>query len=303
MELGARLRAFAALSRQSSFSRAAEELGISQPAVSRHVADLEAQVGTALVIRHPRGAALTPAGEFLANYVARAEALLSQAAGGLGAIRNAETGTLRLAASSTPGTYLLPLALAAFVRARPGIELEIQSLTSARAAELVRSHHVDIGLVGGFAAAFDLDGAPLLEDEIVVIGPPSLGARRLTGRELGEVTWIHREEGSATRAAMEAGWSAAGIAPRRRLVLDTWEAIKLAVARGVGVAGISRLALDQELRTGALAILQVRGWHVVRQLSVIYARDVPLTPPAAWFLQTLVDAASQLTASAAAQKP
>src|SRR5687768_6299674 len=115
MELGARLRAIAALSRQSSFSRAADELGISQPAVSRHVADLETQVGTVLVIRHPRGAALTPAGEFLANYVARAEALLSQAAGGLGAIRNAETGTLRLAASSTPGTYLLPLALAAFV--------------------------------------------------------------------------------------------------------------------------------------------------------------------------------------------
>lgn len=253
-------------------------------------------MGTVLVTRHPRGAALTPAGAFLASYVARAEALLSQAAGGLGAIRNAETGTLRLAASSTPGTYLLPLALAAFVEARPGIELVVQSLTSARAADLVRSHHVDLGLVGGFAAAFDLDGAPLLEDEIVVIGPPALGARRLTGRELGEMTWIHREEGSATRAAMEAGWSAAGIAPRRRLVLETWEAIKLAVAQGVGVAGISRLALDQELRTGALAILRIPGWHVVRQLSVIYARDVPLTPPAALFLQTLVDAASQLAA-------
>ncbi len=256
-------------------------------------------MGTPLVIRQRRGATLTEAGQFLADYVTRAEALLSQAESGLGAIRDPETGVVRVAASSTPGTYLVPLALAEFAHVRPGIELEVQSLTSARAAELVRSHHVDLGVVGGFAAAFDLDGALLLEDEIVVIGPPSLAGRTVTARELGGMTWIHREEGSATRAAMEGGWAAAGIAPRRRLVLETWEAIKLAVARGVGVAGISRLALDQELRTGAVEILQVPGWHVLRQLSVIYARGVPLTPPAAVFLETLVRAASQLSAQEA----
>lgn len=294
MELDARLRAFAALARRSSFSRAADDLGISQPAVSRHIADLEAQLGMPLVVRGRRGAALTHAGEFLADYVSRAEALLSQAVSGLDAIRDAETGSLRVAASSTPGTYLLPQALAAYVPTRPGIDLEVSSVTSARAAELVRGHQVDLGLVGGFAAAFDLDGAPLLEDEIVIIGPPALAARGMTARELGEMTWVHREEGSATRAAMEAGWSAAGIAPRRRLVLETWEAIKLIVARGAGVAAISSLALDQELRIGALAVLSVPGWHVVRQLSVIHARDVPLTPPAAAFLETLRDAAAQL---------
>jgi DNA-binding transcriptional LysR family regulator len=294
MELDARLRAFAALARRSSFSRAADELGISQPAVSRHVADLEAQVGMPLVVRGRRGAVLTDAGAFLADYVSRAEALLSQAAGGLGALRNAEAGSLRVAASSTPGTYLLPRALASFAPMRPGIELEVHSVTSSRAAELVRGHRADLGLVGGFAAAFDLDGAPLLEDEIVVIGPPALAAHGVTARELGELTWIHREEGSATRAAMEAGWSAAGIAPRHRLVLETWEAIKLAVARGAGVAAISSLALEQELRNGVLAVLEVPGWHVVRQLSVIYSRDVPLTPPATAFLESLRTAAAQL---------
>jgi DNA-binding transcriptional LysR family regulator len=294
MEMEARLRAFAALARQGSFSRAADELGISQPAVSRHVADLEAQVGMPLVVRGRRVTTLTDAGQFLADHVSRAEALLSRATGGLGAMRDAETGSLRVAASSTPGTYLLPLAIASFAHARPGISLEVASVTSARAAELVRGHRVDLGLVGGFAAAFDLDGAPLLEDEIVIIGQPSLADDRLTARDVGELTWIHREEGSATRAAMEAGWSGAGIAPRRRIVLETWEAIKLAVAHGVGVAAISRLALDQELKAGSLAVLSVPGWHVVRQLSVIYTRDVPLTPPASLFLETLVHVASRL---------
>ena len=78
MELTARLRAFAALARHDSFSRAAIELGISQPAVSKHVADLERELQVQLVVRHPRGARLTPAGTFLAGYVERAEALLAQ---------------------------------------------------------------------------------------------------------------------------------------------------------------------------------------------------------------------------------
>jgi DNA-binding transcriptional LysR family regulator len=294
MDLEARLRAFAAVARRSSFSRAAEELGISQPAISRHVADLEAHLGSTLVIRHPRGASLTPAGEFLATYLGRAEALLAQAASGLDGIRNSEVGRIRIAASSTPGTYLLPTALAAFTAGRPGIELEVQLLTSAAAADLVRAHRVDLGLVGGFAAAFDLDGMPLLEDEIVIVGPGSMADRAVTREEIGEMTWIHRAEGSATRAAMEAGWSAAGIAPRRRLVLDTWEMIKRTVANDGGLAAISRLAVDQELRLGTLAIVHVPGWHVIRQLSVIHARDVPLTPPAARFLEAVVEAAAKL---------
>lgn len=298
MELDARLRAFAALARQSSFSRAADELGISQPAISRHVAGLEAQLGAQLVLRHRRGATLTAAGTFLADYISRAEALLAQAASGIDFIRNAETGRVVVAASSTPGTYVLPRAIAAFLEARPGIELELSLLTSSAVAEMVRSHRADLGLVGGFAAAFDLDGSPLLEDEIVIIGPAWMSRDALSARQLGNMTWLHRQEGSATRAATEAGWSAAGITPRRTLELESWEMIKLAVAAGAGVAAISGLGVEQELMTGSLTVLDVPGWHVVRQLSVIHSRDVPLTPPAALFLETVVDAADAMGAAA-----
>src|SRR5213594_494363 len=108
MDLEARVRAFAALSRRRSFSAAARELGISQPAVSKHIADIERRLGVRLVERRPRGGELTPAGVFLADYVLRAEALLAQAARSVTEFRQPPTGSLTIAASGVPATYLLP---------------------------------------------------------------------------------------------------------------------------------------------------------------------------------------------------
>src|SRR5262245_47524055 len=121
MKLEARLRAFAAFARRRSFSAAAQELRISQPAVSKHVADVERDVGVRLVARRPRGGELTPAGEFLANHVLRAQALLAQAARGIGEFRQATTGSLAIVASGVPGTYLLPEVIATFQGAHPGV--------------------------------------------------------------------------------------------------------------------------------------------------------------------------------------
>ena len=104
MQVEARLRAFAAVARQRSFSRAAEELYVTQPAVSKHVASLEAELGAKLVLRDRKGLELTPAGEVLADYVLRAEALLANARRALATGADGETGTLSLAASGTPAT-------------------------------------------------------------------------------------------------------------------------------------------------------------------------------------------------------
>src|SRR5438067_8746590 len=104
MELGARLRAFAGFVRRGSFSAAAADLRISQPAVSKHIADIERELGVKLIERRSR--ALTAAGEYLAAHVLRAEALLRQAAHGLAALREPMSGTLSLVAAGTAGTYL-----------------------------------------------------------------------------------------------------------------------------------------------------------------------------------------------------
>jgi DNA-binding transcriptional LysR family regulator len=287
MDLEARLRAFAAVARRGSFSRAAEELAISQPAVSKHVADLETALGTRLLIREPRGARLTEAGEFLAGYLSRAEALLAQAAAGVASIASADSGTVRVAASGTPGVYLLPKALAAFAVARPGVDLQVIVGTSAEAMEAVRNHRAELGLVGGATSAPDLELEPLVEDEVILVGPRSFGGRELTAREIERETWISREEGSATRQAVEGAMANLGLRPARRLTLPDWEMIKIAVASGAGVAAISRLATDSELADGRLVRLHVPGWHVVRPLSIIRSRDVPMTPLAAHLTATL----------------
>jgi DNA-binding transcriptional LysR family regulator len=287
MELEARLRAFAAVAREGSFSRAAERLYVSQPAISKHVASLERELEAQLVVRNRRGASLTPAGDLLAEYVLRAEALLANARRALAAGGDAQVGTLALAASGIPGTYLLPAILARFHEQHPAVELDFRLSTSGGALNLVRAHEVEVALVGGMTVPPELESEPLVEDEVVLIGPPSLGGRRLRAKDLADRTWISREEGSATREAVESARWQIGLRSVRTLELPSWESVKLAVASGAGIAAISRFALDNELETGALAILDVPRWRLQRTIAVLTAREVPLTPPAESFLRLL----------------
>jgi len=285
MKLAARLRAFAGFVRRGSFSGAAEELRISQPAVSKHVADLERDLGVKLIERRSR--ALTAAGEFLASHVLRAEALLVQAAHGIAALREPGLASLSVLASGTPGTYLLPDVIAQFGQAHPGVRLTFGLGTSAEVVKAVRSHLAEIGITGGFVAAPEIEAEPLIEDEIVIVGPPSLKGRRLSRDELESSTWISREEGSATRVIADAALADLGIVPRRRLDLPSWESIKMIVRRGYGIAAFSRLALTEELEAGTLVVIPFVPWKVRRTFSIVRIRDAALSPPAQQFLLML----------------
>jgi DNA-binding transcriptional LysR family regulator len=287
MQVEARLRAFAAVARTQSFSRAAAALYVSQPAVSKHVASLEAELGMRLVVRRRTGTTLTPAGEMLADYVLRAEALLANAARALASGGDADVGTLALAASGIPGTYVLPEVLAIFHERHPAVEVQFRLSTSGGTLDLVRAHAVELGIVGGLVVPPELEAEPLLEDEVVLVGPPVLGGRRLAPRDLEGLTWVSREEGSATRASVEAARWQMGIHAVRALELPAWEAVKIAVARGAGISAISRLAIETELEDGRLVVLDVPKWRLARTISLVTARDIPLTPPAARFVELL----------------
>jgi DNA-binding transcriptional LysR family regulator len=284
MELAARLRAFAGFVRRGSFSGAAEELRISQPAVSKHIADIEHALGVKLIERHSRQ--LTAAGEFLARHVLRAEAILGQAVLGIAALQKSESGTLSIMASGTSGTYLLPEAVAAFHQAHPNVRITFALGTSAEVVNAVRTHRAEIGVVGGLVAAPEIEAEPWLQDEIVIVGPPST-ARRLSRGELESLTWISREEGSATSLLADAALGNLGIVPHHRLVLPSWEAIKLAVSRGYGIAAFSRLAVTDELDAGTLVLIPLRLWKVQRTFSVIRIRDATLTAAAQQFVLSL----------------
>jgi DNA-binding transcriptional LysR family regulator len=287
MELEARLRAFAAFVRRRSFVGAADELRISQPAVSQHIADLEAGLGVKLIAR--RSGALTVAGDLLANHVLRAEALLAHGAYSIRALREPEASSLSIRASGTPGTYVLPEVIARFQQANPGVLIDFAIGTAAEVVHSIRSHSAEIGVVGAFTAAPEIEVEPLIEDDIVIIGPPRLKRKRLTRDDIEDLTWISREQGSGTSALADTLVGEVGITPKTRLALPSWEAIKLAVRRGFGIAAVSRLAVEEELANGSLTVLPILPSKARRLFSIIRIREAKLTPTAERFLALLRD--------------
>jgi DNA-binding transcriptional LysR family regulator len=287
MQLGAPLRAFAAFVRRGSFSGAADELRISQPAVSKHIADIERSLGVKLIERRSR--TLTAAGELLAGYVLRAESILRHAARGVAALRDPAAGSLTVWSSGTPGTYVLPEVVATFVAAHPAIRVTFELGTSATVVNAVRSYKAEIGIVGAFEPAPEIDSEPLIDDEIVIVGGPGFARKKkkLTRDDFESITWISREEGSGTRAIADEAVATLSIIPRRRLALPSWEAIKLAVRRGDGVAACSRLSVEEELATGALIEIPVLPWKVRRKFFLIRIRDTVPTPATEKFLAML----------------
>jgi DNA-binding transcriptional LysR family regulator len=287
MLLEARLRAFAAFARRRSFSAAAAELRISQPAVSKHIADLERALGLRLVERARRDGALTSAGEFVANHVLRAEALLAQASRGADEIRKSGSGSLAIVASWLTGTYLLPGIIAEFKHSHPGVHISLELGTAKQAIEWVRSHRAELGFIANAVGGPEIEAEHLLDNEIVIVGRPALVPKRPTRESLDALTWISREEGSATRNASERAMARLGIAPRQRLELPSYEAVLSALKRGYGVAPLMRYVVAAELQAGSLTVVPVRGWNARAVISLLRVRDALLTPSADQF-QALV---------------
>ncbi len=289
MKLEAQLRAFAAFARRRSFSAAAAELRISQPAISKHVSDLEHALRIKLVERARRDGALTNAGDFIANHVLRAEALLVQAERGISEFRESGTGSVSVVASSLTGVHLLPEIIAEFQQSHPGVRVALQVATAVHATEQLRSHRAELGFVAGAVGAPEIEMEPLLEYEVVVAGKSQLAPRRASREVLEKLTWVLREEGTATRISADAELARLGIVPRRRLELPSNEALVHALKKGYGIGAISRYVIAEDLRAGSLAVVGVRGWNVRNVVSVLRVRDAKLTPSADRF-QTFVRA-------------
>ncbi len=287
MQLEARLRAFSAFARRRSFSAAANELRISQPAVSKHIADLEQLLGLKLVERARRDGSLTTAGEFVANYVLRAESLLAQSVRGVGELRKSGSGSLVIVASWLTGTYLLPEIIAEFKYTHPGVLVSLELGTAKQAVERLRSHRAELGFIAGAVTGPEIEAEPLLENDIVVVGKPALRPQRISRDSLESLAWISREEGSATRSSSEAAMARLGIAPRQRLELPSYETVVSALKKGYGISAISRYVVADQLKSGALVVFPVRGWKVKTVVSALRVRDVVLTPSAEQF-QSLV---------------
>ncbi|HEU5327705.1 MAG: LysR family transcriptional regulator [Thermomicrobiales bacterium] len=288
-----RLRLFLAVAEQGSVTRAAEALHISQPAVTRALHELERDTGLPLVEHVGRGIALTEAGRLLASYARRLFDLVAEAERALDETRGLRQGRLAVGASTTIGIYLLPEVLGVYRAQYPGIELFLDIGNTTVIAERLQRRLLDIALVEGpvDAAELGLAVTPYRDDDLVLIVAPghSLAGRRVTSADLAALQWILREPGSGTRAVVDRALAAVGITPQTSLELGSTEAIKRAVAAGLGVSIVSHLAVGQELALGRLAVVPVDDLNITRQLTILQRVNTRPQPVGLALLRLLSD--------------
>jgi DNA-binding transcriptional LysR family regulator len=286
-----RLQVFHAVATTGSFSRAAREiLHISQPAVSNHVHTLEAELGVMLLERVGKRVILTEAGQIVQRYAEQVLALGAETQRALRELHDVQRGTLRLGASSTPGIYLLPPVLAAFVQRYPGITLELEIANSQRVVDGVLARQWDLGMIGIPLAHPQLHVQPYWRDTLVLIVAPHhrLATQpAVTLADLVGETWIAREAGSASGQVVNAVLHGAHLVQDHTLVLQGSEGVKQAVMAGLGIAMVSRFAVRLEVQQGVLRIVPVTDVDAERDLCLIWRHDSHLPAAVRAFLEVL----------------
>jgi DNA-binding transcriptional LysR family regulator len=249
---------------------------------------LEREQGVRLFDRVGRGVRLTDAGEMLLPYAQRLLNLEREAGEALALVKGMGAGHLRVGASPTPATYLLPGLLGRYYRDYPAVEISLTVDVTARIAEQVIAGAVGAALVEGEVDDEHLRVEPCYEDELLVVTPPGLRPKDGTGFTPDEVValrHIAREPSSLTRRVIETTFAAAGLAYEPVMELGNIEVIKKAVEAGLGVSVLSECAVVDEVKMGRLGAWCVYGMPVRRTFSLLTHVDAVVSPSVAAFLK------------------
>jgi DNA-binding transcriptional LysR family regulator len=278
-----RLRLFHAVARLGSFTAAARELSIAQPAVSHQVKALETDLGAQLFSRRGRGIELTPAGQVLAETCSDVLHRLDEGARALAELRVGARGTVDIAADTTSGIYVVPAALGSFHRSHPGIDVTLHVENRNGVLRRLTERTCDLAVMADPPGTIGLEVAPFVIDRLVAIAAPDHplgGQRSIDLTRLAAERFLLREAGSGTRAATERLFARAGIRLEPAMELGSTGAIKQAVAAGLGVSVVSRWAIDLELHAGRLTVLDVVGLPIERRWSIVHLGARRLTAAA-----------------------
>jgi DNA-binding transcriptional LysR family regulator len=284
------LSVFRAVARQQSFTRAARELYISQPAVSAHVRELERLYGIELFEQVGRGVQLTEAGRLLEAYADRLLALVEESRRAIDELKGLERGHLSVGASTIPGAYFLPAALARFKEQHPGVSVELRIDDTHQTLGMLRRGEVELAVVGEIQEETGLHRRPYRSDDLVLVTACSHrwaqhGLREAA--ELADEPFILREQGSSTRENAEALLRRLGIAPHIAMEWGSTEAIKKAVEAGLGVSILSSHAVALEVACGRLSVIRHPGLACRRQFHIVMPADRRLSPVARAFQELL----------------
>lgn len=278
------LEVFCRIVELHSFTRAADAVSLTQPTVSGHIKELEAELGLPLLDRAGRSVTPTRAGEILYGYARRILGLRMEAQQAIGEHKGGLTGDLAVGGSSIPGAYVLPPLIAAFKQEHPEAALALHVSSSREIVRGVGDGTYEVGMAGARFEEGRVRYDRYTQDELVLAVPPShpwaaRGTVRL--RDLVGQPVIMREKGSGTRKVMERAFAEHAVDTQRlRVVLEiaSNEAVRQAVKAGAGIAVISRRAVEDDIRCGLLAALRFQGTRLVRDVFLVTHRTRTRSP-------------------------
>ena len=282
------LETFEAVSRLRSFSKAAEALDLTQPAVSIQIRQISGTIGLPLFDQSGREIVLTDAGEELLRTVRSLDDEWNRFESAIAELKGMKRGRLRVALVTT-AKYFLPRMLGSFCQRYPDIDIELEIGNRERIVERLRGNRDDLYIMSYPPEDLDVVETPFLDNEHVVIAPTEHWAcgRRVALDALAKEPFLLRETGSGSRHAIDAHLRACGVQLNVRLSLASNEAIRDLVASGMGLAVLSRHALGDAERRGELAVLKVKGFPLRQPWCVVHRRDKILSLPARAFAEDL----------------
>jgi len=287
------LRMFCTVARLLSYTRAAEELGCQQPTASALVAQLERATQLTLLEQRGKHLTLTDEGRELYAHAQQVIAAADEAWWAMAERRGSVTTAsrpLRVAADTTVGTYVLPRLLGAFHRQHSNVALQLSIANRAAVRASLLAGEVDLVIAGRPPEVDGLVAEPFLANPLEVVVSPEhvlVGQSKISLLRLAEEVFLLREEGSGTRAAVEEVFEVAGIPLKVGMVLGHVEAIKQAVAAGLGVSVLSALAVRREVQYRILAILDVERFPIQRRWYIARLAERPLMASADVFVKFL----------------
>ena len=270
-----RLTVFRSVARHLNFSRAAEELLLTQPAVTKQIKALEEEFGLPLFDRSGGHIRLTKYGSALLPYAERLKALGEEALSAVTILSDRHAGSLSLGASNTIGQYLLPNVIAGFLREQPHIRITARSGNADETIELLLAKHIQLALVEGRRTRKDVHYETFMRDRMVLVVPAghSWAEQTIEIGALKESPLLMREFGSGSRRTIEHGLAEAGLSTKSLTIsmeLDSTEGLISAVEAGLGVTFVSQWAVRNQLALGSLKLAKVRGLKLALLLSLAY---------------------------------
>ncbi len=299
------LEVFECVARHLSFTRAAEELALSQPTVSAQMRQLTEEVGLPLFEQLGKTIHLTAAGRELLVASRQVFHDWSRFEMTVADLRGLKSGCLTLACATT-AKYFTPDLLGPFCAAYPEVDVGLTIINHDGLVERLRRNADDLTIMTLPPAEMELDTTPLRTNPLVVVAPaghPLAQRRNIPLASLKAERFIARETGSGTRAVLAQFFETAGFVPDVRMELGSNEAIKHVVAAGLGISVLSRHALDVEPALDRLTVLDVQGFPLVDQWYVVYPRGKRLSPVAQAFYDYAVAEAARAESAPEAQPP